>query len=66
MTKKPGESKLQDADMQSTAAALVRAAKRARKLAEQTGTAIVVRRDGKLVREMPAPDKEAPSIAESA
>jgi hypothetical protein len=46
-------SQLPDPDMQGAAAALVRAAKRARKLAAQTGTEIVVMRDGKLIREFP-------------
>ena len=35
------------------AEALARASKRARKLAEQTGTEFVVIRDGQLVREVP-------------
>lgn len=46
-------SQLPDPDMQNAAAALKRAAKRARKLAAQTGTEVVVRRDGKMVREYP-------------
>ncbi|PZM84472.1 MAG: hypothetical protein DKT66_07505 [Candidatus Melainabacteria bacterium] len=46
-------SPLPDPDMQNATAALIRAAKRARKLAAQTGTEIVVRRDGKLIREFP-------------
>ncbi len=44
---------LSDPDMQKATAALIRASKRARKLAEQTGTEFVVMRDGKLVREIP-------------
>lgn len=47
-------SPLPDEDMHNATAALLRAAIRARKLAEQTGTEIVVMRDGKLVREIPA------------
>lgn len=46
-------SPLPDPDMQNATAALIRAAKRARKLAAQTGTEIVVRRDGKRIREFP-------------
>lgn len=46
-------SQLPDPDMQNAAAALKRAAKRARKLAAQTGTEVVVRRDGKMIREFP-------------
>lgn len=47
-------------------AALLRAAKRAREIAQQTGTAIVIRRDGELVRERPAADNEGESKAKSA
>ena len=43
------ESKLPDADMQAAPAALLRAARRAREIARQTNTAIVIVRDGKLV-----------------
>lgn len=46
-------SKLNDPDMNGSLAALQRAAKRARLIAAQTGTEIVVRRDGKLIREFP-------------
>jgi hypothetical protein len=42
-----------DPDMKNATAALIRAAKRARTLAAQTGTEIVVVRDGKLIREIP-------------
>jgi hypothetical protein len=48
---KPLESKLPDADMQAAPAALIRAGLRAREIARQTGTAVVVMRDGKLVEE---------------
>ncbi len=44
---------LSDPDMQKATAALIRAAKRARELAQQTGTEFVVVRDGKLIREIP-------------
>ena len=46
---KPLVSKLPDADMQAAPAALLRAGRRAREIARQTGTAVVVMRDGKLV-----------------
>ena len=45
------ESKLPNADMQAAPRALLRAARRAREIARQTGTAIVIVRDGKLVEE---------------
>ncbi len=48
-------SNLPDKDMQNVAKALIRAAKRAKELARQTGTEFVVMRDGKLVREIPQP-----------
>lgn len=46
-------SPLPDPDTKNATAALIRAAKRARKLAAQTGTEIVVMRDGKMIREFP-------------
>ena len=48
-------SKLDDPDMQVTPAALIRAAKRAHKIAHQTGTKVVVMRDGKVVEIDPDP-----------
>jgi hypothetical protein len=48
---KPLVSKLPDADMQAAPAALLRAGRRAREIARQTGTGVVVMRDGKLVEE---------------
>ena len=45
------ESKLPDADMQGAPKALLRAARRAREIARQTNTAIVIVRDGKIVEE---------------
>jgi hypothetical protein len=45
------ESKLRNTDMQAAPAALLRAARRAREIARQTNTAIVIVRDGKLVEE---------------
>lgn len=44
-------SKLPDDDMQAAPAALVRAGLAAREVARQTGTAIVIVRDGVLVEE---------------
>ena len=46
----PSVSRLPDADMQATPAALARAAKSARELAARTGTPLIVVRDGKLVQ----------------
>lgn len=60
-------SKLPDADMQAAPAALLRAAQRARDLARETGTAIVVMRDGKLVQEAvdgPRGEERGPSAGE--
>ena len=45
------QSKLPNADMQGAPKALLRAARRAREIARQTGTAIVIVRDGVLVEE---------------
>lgn len=45
------QSRLQDADMQSAPRALLRAAQRAREVARQTKTQLVVVRDGVLVEE---------------
>ena len=45
------QSKLQNADMQAAPAALLRAARRAREIAWQTNTAIVIVREGVLVEE---------------
>lgn len=47
------KSQLQDADMQAAPEALARAAKRARELAQQTGTPLVVVQAGKLIKEVP-------------
>ena len=43
------ESKLQDPVMPAVPGALLRAARHAREIARQTGTALVIRRDGELV-----------------
>lgn len=45
------QSKLSDADMQAAPQALLRAARRAREIARQTNTAIVIMRDGELIEE---------------
>ena len=62
-------SKLADADMQAAPAALARAAQRAREIARQTGTPIVIVRDGILVEERcdsaPAVLTPPPSISRS-
>lgn len=57
--KPPLESKLADPDMQAAPKALLRAAKRAREIARQTGTPLVIRRDGKLVEEEVGPEDPA-------
>ena len=44
-------SDLPDADMQAVPRALLRAARRAREIAQQTNTAIVIMRNGELVEE---------------
>jgi hypothetical protein len=46
------ESKLPDADMQAAPRALLRAARRAREIARQTNTPLVIVRDGVLVEEV--------------
>ena len=54
-------SRLPDADMQAAPAALLQGARRAREIALQTGTAVVVVRDGKLVEDREvAPELVAP------
>ena len=53
MTAALAKSHLKDADMQAAPAALARAAMRARELAAQTGTPLVVVKAGKLVQEVP-------------
>lgn len=54
-------SKLPDADMQAAPKAMLRAAQRAREIARQTNTPLVLMRDGVLVEEFvtdaPPPDK---------
>jgi hypothetical protein len=45
--------------VEGATAAMKRAAKRAREIARQTGTYIVVMRDGKLIYETPGPEPGA-------
>lgn len=56
---------IEDPEILGELAALTRAAKRARKLAEDTGTPYVVVRDGKLVVEVPKPAKPGEQPADS-
>ena len=58
-------SKLPDDDMRAAPAALLRASQRAREIARQTGTAIVIVRDGILVEERvdDSPETSTPPIA---
>lgn len=59
-------SKLPNADMQAAPRALLRAARRAREIARQTNTAIVIVRDGVLVEErVTDADLDAPTAAAS-
>jgi hypothetical protein len=52
----PSVSRLADTDMQAVPAALARAAQRAQEIAAQTGTPLIVIRDGKLIEEIVTPD----------
>ena len=52
-------SKLPDSDMQGAPAALLRAGRRAREIARQTNTAVVVMRNGELIEERDTPDLAA-------
>lgn len=49
-------SKLTDPDMQAVPAALMRAARRAHQIAHQTGTSVIVMRDGEVVEIEPDPE----------
>lgn len=49
----PEESEFEKRLLDGARAALLRAAKRARKIARQTGTAVVYMEDGKLIHEYP-------------
>lgn len=61
-------SRLPDADMQAAPKALLRAAQRAREIARQTNTPLVLIRDGVLVEEFvtdtPLADNEHPWLVE--
>jgi hypothetical protein len=54
-------SQLPDSDMQAVASALLRAAQRARELARQTHTAVVIVRDGILVEESVDDSSQTPT-----
>ena len=59
MIKEPPEKKPpnpDDAETEGVTAALIRAARRAHLIAHQTGTGVVVMRDGKVVEIEPDPD----------
>ena len=45
------EQKTRDADLEEAEAALRRAASRAREIAQQTGTPLIIYRDGQVVKE---------------
>jgi hypothetical protein len=61
------ESKLPNADMQGAPRALLRAAQRAREIARQTNTPLVIVRDGVLVEEyVDADDEPLPDAQQSA
>jgi len=60
----PMVSRLPDDDMQAAPAALLRAGRQAREIARQTGTAVVVMRDGKLVEAKVSDERpEGPGLA---
>lgn len=63
---KPDEREQRNRLRQGATAALVRAATRARQLARQTGTPIVVMRDGRLIQEVPKDDAGSQRRAQSA
>lgn len=58
MMKQPSKKELKkfDNDEEGMTAALMRAAKRAHQIAHQTGTKVVVMRDGKVVEIEPDPE----------
>ena len=58
MNQKPISQSLEK-DVQDITAALLRASQRARIIAEQTKTAFVIVRNGKLVKEYPGGQKES-------
>ena len=63
MNKQPIEQ-AHDADLRLSAAALRRAAQRARELAQQTGTAVVISRDGVIQYLKPAVANQATGVQE--
>lgn len=65
--KKPSIDPIQDLDLQNSMAAMQRAALRAREIARQTGTFLVVSRNGVVeLIEPDAPALDIPSIQEPA
>lgn len=54
------QSRLPDADMQAAPRALLRAAQRAREIARQTNTPLIIVRDGVLVEEWVTDEDDAP------
>ena len=63
MNKQPIET-ARDADLRLSLQAMQRAARRARELAAQTGTAIVVSHDGVIEQISPKPEVAAQSVQE--
>jgi hypothetical protein len=66
MTNKRPISQAKSADLRGSLPALRRAAERARQIAAQTGTAIIIERAGKLERVYPAPDGAVAGVREKA
>lgn len=66
MTNKRPISEAKSADLRGSLPALRRAAERARQIAAQTGTAIIIRRDGKLERVHPVPAGAVAEVREKA
>lgn len=64
MNMKPIES-AHDPDLRASQPALQRAARRARELAAQTGTAIIVSHDGVIEHILPEPARAISSVQES-
>lgn len=64
MNSRPIESAA-DPDLRLSGQALARAARRAHEVAAQTGTAVVVMRNGILQKVLPDPRREAAGVAES-
>lgn len=64
MNSKRPISEARSADLRGSLPALRRAAARARQIAAQTGTAIVIQREGKLEHVYPAPTEAAAGVRE--